>query len=119
MAKSIVDHLAHSLGRRDEQPNIDLAVKIAKTGDANAIKELVGLLSHKKTAWAHDAIKVLYETGERNPGGDFETFYPKTHFYTPETDRCDGNPEQSKTNRKTTSLFYILISPAHALYFTT
>lgn len=67
MAKSIVDQLAHSLGRRDEQPNIDLAMKIARSGDVASVKELIGLMSQKKTAWAHDAIKVLYETGERKP----------------------------------------------------
>jgi hypothetical protein len=30
MAKSVIDQLASSLGKRDEKPNIDLAVKIAK-----------------------------------------------------------------------------------------
>ena len=66
MATSIADQLASSLGRSDEQPNIDLAVKVVKSGSKEQVKELVDLLSDSKTAIRHDAIKVLYEIGERN-----------------------------------------------------
>lgn len=59
--------LASALGRRDELPNIDLAIQIVKKKDESAIKELVALLSHKSTALQNDSIKVLYETGEREP----------------------------------------------------
>ncbi len=68
MQKSIIDQLAHSLGRRDEVPNIALAEMICAKDDTKAIKELVILLQHKSGAIRNDAIKVLYEAGERKPG---------------------------------------------------
>jgi len=68
MAKSILDQLASSLGHRDEKPNIDLAVKIAKSGNREQVNELLSALSSKKGDVRHDAIKVLYEIGERKPG---------------------------------------------------
>lgn len=64
---TIADRLANALGRSDEAPNISLAERIAKTSDANAVKELIILMNDKKSAVRHDAIKVLYETGDRNP----------------------------------------------------
>jgi hypothetical protein len=67
MAKSIIEQLAHTLGRRDEGPNIQLAERLAKSKNTGAIRELAGLLSHGQTAIRHDAIKVLYEIGERKP----------------------------------------------------
>lgn len=67
MAKSIEDQLAHNLGRRDEQPNITVAIQIARTRNAPAVAELVKLLSHKTGGIRNDAIKALYETGEREP----------------------------------------------------
>ena len=69
--------LASALGRRDEVPNIDLAIQIVKKKDESAIKELVALLSHNSTALQNDSIKVLYETGEREPAliaGYLKTF---------------------------------------------
>ncbi len=68
MKKPVVEQLAHSLGRNDEQPNVALAIRIAGSGDATAVAALVQLLTGANTALAHDAIKVLYETGERHPG---------------------------------------------------
>lgn len=68
MAKAIVNQLAHSLGRRDEGPNIELAERISKKQDRVAVRELVSLLSDRSTAIRFDAIKVLYETGNRSPG---------------------------------------------------
>jgi len=67
MAKSIIDQLASSLGQRDEQPNIALAVKIAKSGNKDHLHELFSLLGGKKPALRNDAIKVIYEIGERKP----------------------------------------------------
>ena len=67
MTKSIIDRLAHSLGRRDEMPNIELAEKISKQNDKAAVLELISCLEHKSVAVRNDAIKVLYETGERKP----------------------------------------------------
>ena len=65
MPSKVIESLASSLGRPDEQPNIDLAVKISKSGNKEQVKELVDLLSDSKTAIRNDAIKVLYEIGER------------------------------------------------------
>lgn len=61
------NELASALGRSDEGPNIQLAEKICKTKDAQAVKRLMSLLGHKKTAVRNDAIKVLYEIGTRKP----------------------------------------------------
>ncbi len=77
MQKSIIDQLAHALGRRDEVPNIMLAEIICANDDTKAIKELVTLLQHKSGAIRNDAIKVLYEAGERKPdliAGHIENF---------------------------------------------
>lgn len=67
MAKSVIDQLASSLGQRDEKPNIDLAVKIADSGNEEQLNELFSLLAGKKPALRNDAIKVIYEVGERKP----------------------------------------------------
>ena len=67
MAASIKDQLANALGRRDEAPNIALAEKISKASDKKAVEELIVLMNHKSTPIRHDAIKVLYEIGERKP----------------------------------------------------
>ena len=63
---SVLNKLASALGRRDEVPNQELAKQIAKTNNANSIKELVENLSNKKDI-ANDCIKVLYEIGEIKP----------------------------------------------------
>ena len=67
MSDSIKDQLANVLGRRDEAPNIALAVKISKNANKKAVEELIGLMKHKSLRVRHDAIKVLYEIGERKP----------------------------------------------------
>ncbi len=67
MTKSIIDRLAHALGRRDEMPNIELAEKISEQNDKASVLELVSCLQHKSVAVRNDAIKVLYEIGERKP----------------------------------------------------
>lgn len=66
MPSTIEDQLASSLGRKDEGPNIALADKIARTSDNHGVKELIDLLN-KKAAIRHDAIKALYEVGDRKP----------------------------------------------------
>src|SRR5688500_980130 len=65
MAINVKDHLATSLGKNDEAPNIALATKIVKSSDDHAVKELIALLDDKKTAVRSDVIKVLYEIAER------------------------------------------------------
>jgi hypothetical protein len=67
MATSILHQLASSLGRRNEKPNIDLAVKMAKTGNQDQVSELISVLTSNQASLRNDAIKVLYEIGERKP----------------------------------------------------
>lgn len=67
MDRPVVEQLAYSLGRKDEGPNIDLAEKISEAFDKVAVKELISLLQSTKAALRHDAIKVLYEIGDRQP----------------------------------------------------
>jgi hypothetical protein len=67
MIKNIIEQLAHSLGSKTETANIALAEKISKAKDQDAVRELMGLLHHKTSGIRNDAIKVLYEIGERQP----------------------------------------------------
>ena len=59
----IKSQLESSLGRRDEQLNIELAIKIAKENEIKSESELIELLKDKSTQIQNDAIKVLYEIG--------------------------------------------------------
>jgi hypothetical protein len=59
--------LAYSLGRNDEEPNIELAKELAKTKNKKGIKEIVDGLNNSKEQIANDCIKVLYEIGEIAP----------------------------------------------------
>ena len=65
MSPNVKDQLASSLGKKDESPNIALAVKIVKSNDIRVVKELVELLHDKRTAVRSDVIKVIYEIAER------------------------------------------------------
>jgi HEAT repeat protein len=64
---SVLDKLATALGRNDERPNVALAEALAAAPNPNAIRELIGALATGTAATRHDAIKVLYELGERRP----------------------------------------------------
>lgn len=64
----VIDYLASTLARRDEAPNIALAERLTAQNDAAAIAELCTLLRHKSKDIQSDAVKVLYEIGERKPG---------------------------------------------------
>ncbi|XRG77499.1 hypothetical protein V5E38_16815 [Rossellomorea sp. GAMAL-10_SWC] len=64
---TVIEKLASSLGRRDEEPNIELAIQIVDHNDENAVKELIENLSNKNKIIQNDCIKVLYEIGERKP----------------------------------------------------
>jgi len=57
----MIEKLAYSLGRNDEEPNIDLAKKLVKTKNKKGIKEIVEGLNNPKEQIANDCIKVLYE----------------------------------------------------------
>jgi hypothetical protein len=64
---TVLDKLASSLGRRDEEPNKQLAEEIAATDNKGAVKELIEHLHGKKKDIQSDCIKVVYEIGERKP----------------------------------------------------
>lgn len=61
------DRLARAMGRNDERPNVALAEEIAAQGDESAVAELAEVLASGPAAAQNDAIKVLYEIGERRP----------------------------------------------------
>jgi hypothetical protein len=63
----MLEKLAYSLCRNDEEPNIELAKELVKTKNKNGIKEIVDGLNNTKEQIAHDCIKVLYEIGEIAP----------------------------------------------------
>ena len=64
---SVLPHLATSMGRSDEEPNIALAEAIASSKNNFAVRELVDLLGTKDKALRSDALKTLYEVGYRSP----------------------------------------------------
>jgi len=63
----MIEKLAYSLGRNDEEPNIELANSLAKTKNKKGIKEIVDGLNNPKEQIANDCIKVLYEIAEISP----------------------------------------------------
>lgn len=63
----VIQKLASSLGRKDEEPNVVLAREITEDGDAEAVQELVELLRSKNKNVQSDSIKVLYEIGGIEP----------------------------------------------------
>ena len=63
----MIEKLAYSLGRNDEEPNIELAQKLSKTKNEKGIKEIVDGLDNPKSQIASDCIKVLYEIAEISP----------------------------------------------------
>lgn len=64
---SIINQLASSLHHKDEEPNQELAKKIATEMDTAAVHELFQLLHGKNKDIQHDAIKAIYEVGTLNP----------------------------------------------------
>ncbi len=64
---SVLPHLASSMGRSDEEPNIALAEAIAASKNNFAVRELTDLLTTKDKALRSDALKTLYEVGYRAP----------------------------------------------------
>lgn len=67
MPTTIAAQLASALGRSDEQPNVELAERIAAGKDTAAVRELVDVLGGKDKALKGDALKALYEVGAREP----------------------------------------------------
>jgi hypothetical protein len=64
---SVLDKLAHSLGRRDEVPNQELARELAAKKDKKGIREIAENLWNKDKNIQADCIKVLYEIGYIEP----------------------------------------------------
>ncbi|MBX3529496.1 MAG: hypothetical protein KF849_02745 [Rhizobiaceae bacterium] len=64
---SVLLRLASALGRNDEVPNQELAAQLAGSGDAAAVAELAAGAMRGPKPIRHDAIKVLYEIGDRRP----------------------------------------------------
>lgn len=64
---SVIERLAHNLGRKDDIPNQELAKDLATNEDHASIEELVANLSHKNKNIQSDCIKVLYEIGYLKP----------------------------------------------------
>jgi hypothetical protein len=64
---SVIDKLAHSLGRRDEVPNVELARDLAVKKDKKGIREIAENLWNKDKNIQADCIKVLYEVGVIDP----------------------------------------------------
>jgi hypothetical protein len=60
---SVIDRLAHALGRRDEVPNQELARDLATKKDKKGIREIAENLRNKDKNIQADCIKVLYEVG--------------------------------------------------------
>ena len=59
--------LASTLGRRDEQPNMDLANALCANENADEVAAVCEILQNGNSAAKSDAIKVLYETGRMKP----------------------------------------------------
>ena len=63
----VLNRLAHSLGRRDEVPNQELARDLAAKKDRKGIQEVAENLWNKDRNIQADCIKVLYEVGVIEP----------------------------------------------------
>ena len=64
---SVLNRLAHSLGRRDEAPNQELARDLAAKKNKAGIKEIAENLWDKDKNIQADCIKILYEVGVIEP----------------------------------------------------
>lgn len=64
---SVLNKLAHSLGRRDEVPNQELARDLAEKKDKKSIREIAENLWNRDKNIQADCIKVLYEVGYLEP----------------------------------------------------
>jgi hypothetical protein len=64
---TVLKQTAHSLGRRDEAPNEQLAKQLAARKDRAGIRELAENLNNADPALRADCLKVLYEVGYLDP----------------------------------------------------
>ncbi|MBN2352122.1 MAG: hypothetical protein JXD23_06080 [Spirochaetales bacterium] len=63
-----LEKIATGRGRRDENPNIELAGELAERRDQKGIAEIAAGLRSPNPRVRSDCIKVLYEIGHRDPG---------------------------------------------------
>lgn len=64
---SVVNLLASQLSRNDEEPNIELAHKLASEENYMGIEEIIENLTCKDKKIQYDCIKVAYEIGQVKP----------------------------------------------------
>ena len=64
---SVLERLASSVGRRDEEPNRDVARQIVAGQDQAGVLELVAALDTRDSNLRSDALKALYEVGALDP----------------------------------------------------
>lgn len=62
----IASRLSHARGRRDEEPNVQLAVELAGSKDVDGIARVADIAITGSRQAQQDAIKVLYEIGARD-----------------------------------------------------
>lgn len=65
---SVINQLAAFQNRSDDEPNRQLAIKLAASGDLSGIREIVDNLKNPDVNVQSDCIKVLYEIGALQPG---------------------------------------------------
>ena len=68
LANQLSQYLSSASGRKDENPNIQLAENISREADPLMVDALFEMLEYGKSKTKNDVIKVIYELGERNPG---------------------------------------------------
>jgi len=64
---TVLDRIAYYRGRRDEAPNQQLALALARRKDQAGIREIARNLSHPNRSVQSDCLKVLYEIGYLDP----------------------------------------------------
>lgn len=64
---SVLGMLASQLGRNDEEPNVELALRLAHAENREGIKEIIESLSCKDKKIQSDCVKVAYEIGKVKP----------------------------------------------------
>lgn len=76
---SVLNRLAHSIGRREEVPNQELARDLAARKDGKGIREIAENLWNKDKNIQADCIKVLYEVGYIEPKliADYAEYFVK------------------------------------------
>lgn len=62
-----MEHLSTSVGTKEQQPNIDLAIRLATSRDKKTVAEIANNLQSDDNLIAGDCIKVLYEIGRIEP----------------------------------------------------